>query len=265
MSAILKTLKKLEEEKSIVEQKLDIEEMVRQSEAALPYSFVRSRATGTVAVLLGLSLLALAAYFVFQSVGPEPAQPGLSAQPEPTRSGAAAVKPAPVSQAALTRNPAPLGIPLAQIPETAKPVVSPAVPTPPVARQSSVAPPLAVPSAVKEVPAALKKNLQAVAPLSEIHALIESATRAAERAANQPPEIKPRRNAAYYIPGLKIKGIVFLAEGSPINHILVSTPSVSNLKMRVGENVLGATLESIESDKAVFLYQGRITETGIGE
>ncbi|MFQ5674084.1 MAG: hypothetical protein ACE5G9_13455 [Nitrospinales bacterium] len=266
MSAILKTLKKLEEEKSVLDQNLDIEEMVTQGEA-LPPSLMRSRKTGVAAILLGLVVVALAAYLVLRSAGPE----SQAARLEPARPGPAApaVNHSPVLQAALTPNtaPSPLGIPLARIPETVKPAESPAEPTPrdaeqppsPDARQAL--PPAAPPD---EVPEALKKNVPPLVPLNEIHALIESATRAAERAADQPPEINPRRNAAY-IPGLKIKGIVYLAEGSPINHILVSTPDASNLKMRVGENVLGATLESIQPDRAVFLYKGRLTETGIGE
>jgi len=256
MSAILKTLKKLEEEKSVLEQNLDIEEMVTQGEMAPPPSFMRSRKTGTAAVFLGLAMAVLAAYFVYKSNGPEPrAVPAASAP---------VVKRPPVPQTAPPprAKPSASGIPLARIPATKKAAAGPAGQTPPADKQSP--PPAALPAAPKEVPLALKKNVPPLVPLSEIHTLIESAKRAADRAAGQPPKIKPRRNDVY-IPGLKIKGIVFLAAGSSINHILVSTPGINNLKMRVGEDVLGATLKSIQSDKAIFLYKGRITETGIGE
>ena len=100
--------------------------------------------------------------------------------------------------------------------------------------------------------------------LNEINTLIEEAKLAAEVERATPPQLNPRRNAIY-IPGLKVKGIVYLAENNPVNHILVSTPNNPNKKLKVGQSALGATLKAIHSNKAVFSYRGQTTVTGIGE
>jgi len=72
-------------------------------------------------------------------------------------------------------------------------------------------------------------------------------------------------NSTQYIPGLRVKGIIFLNSDNPFNHIFVATPNEKNRKLKVGETLLNATLENIEAQKAVFSYQGQRVEKTIGE
>ena len=96
----------------------------------------------------------------------------------------------------------------------------------------------------------------------EIQSLIASA----KSLANEPEEILVRQNNKnLFIPGLKIKGIIFFSSGSPSNHIFVSTLKSSNQKVRVGDSIESATLLKIESNGAVFSYRGDRVRLQIGE
>ena len=68
-----------------------------------------------------------------------------------------------------------------------------------------------------------------------------------------------------YIPDVKIKGIIFFDEGNSSNHIIVTTPSNSNLKLRVGDPVQNAVLKSIHPNRVIFLHQGQPIEMSIGQ
>ena len=102
--------------------------------------------------------------------------------------------------------------------------------------------------------------------IREIESLIQTATESSEMEAesfDEIPFIAP--NSALTIPGLKVKGIIFLNQDNPVNHIYVSTPDEKNRKLKVGDDLLNATLESIEAQKAIFSYQGQRVEKTIGE
>ena len=96
----------------------------------------------------------------------------------------------------------------------------------------------------------------------EIQSLIASA----KALADEPEEIRvPQINKNLFIPGLKVKGIIFFSSESPSNHIFVSTPKSSNQKVRVGGSIESATLLKIESNGAVFSYNGDRVRLQIGE
>ncbi len=96
----------------------------------------------------------------------------------------------------------------------------------------------------------------------EIQSLIASA----KSLANEPEEILvPQINKNLFIPGLKVKGIIFFSSGSPSNHIFVSTPKSSNQKVRVGDSIESATLLKIDSNGAIFSYKGESVHLQIGQ
>ncbi len=70
---------------------------------------------------------------------------------------------------------------------------------------------------------------------------------------------KPQRQSLLNIPSLKLKGIIYFSEGNPANYIFISSPGQNNVKLKVGESIVGATLQSIQSSKAIFTKDG---ETG---
>ncbi len=67
-----------------------------------------------------------------------------------------------------------------------------------------------------------------------------------------------------HIPGLKLKGVIFFSPGNPANSIFIATPTEKNSKLKVGNTVLDATLESIEAQRAIFSYHGKMVEARIG-
>ena len=96
----------------------------------------------------------------------------------------------------------------------------------------------------------------------EIQSLIASA----KSLADEPDDIfTPKINKNLIIPGLKVKGVIFFSSESPSNHIFVSTPKISNQKVRVGDSIESATLLKIESNGAIFSYQGQRVHQQIGE
>ena len=275
MSAILKTLKKLEEEKSLVEQNLDIEDMVKQSEALAPTT-TRTQKSSFIAALLGLVGVMISLYYVYQSKN-------LDQQFEKsfqvTRPKVAPNKGVKASQPKephpYNRVNATSGIPLAQIPEMKK-TISPDNRTTvfegkvedgqgPLLNSKQVIKKFDEPLSKEEKATVAKAIKEATPPvaLKEIHTMIEQAKVAAKNQ-KETSRIKPRHNSVY-IPGLKVKGIIFLTANNPFNHILVSTPKDHNKKLKVGQSILGAKLTNIHSDRAVFLYKDKIAETSIGE
>jgi hypothetical protein len=66
-----------------------------------------------------------------------------------------------------------------------------------------------------------------------------------------------KRLSSIYLSSIKIKGIIFFSEGNPANYIFVSTPKKDNLKLKVGESFAGASLQSIQPDRAIFSKGGK--------
>jgi hypothetical protein len=257
MSTILKTLKKLEEEKSVLEKGLDLKELVLQDEENLFFNSPSEtpRKIFLVSAII-FSGIAFGLFWAWKSSPPE----NQVARISPPNTGYYKA-PTPVKNQYATPVP---GIPLSNIPEQEKHYQSPAVENNFYAVE-------------KEIPNNAERIIEPVKPPAvlargnyekqqrrdayEIQSLIATA----KSLADEPEEILiPQINQSLSIPGLKVKGIIFFSSESSSNHIFVSTPKSNNYKMRVGDSIDSATLMKIESTGAVFAYQGETAFLNIG-
>ena len=250
MSTILETLKKLEEDKRLLEKNLDLKKLVLQedrkpsSHKLLKISSKKFMSVGQViaGILIGLALV----------WGFKP-----SAKNEVTH----------FSQANPAQNPplifkkrsgATVGIPLSNIPEYRQRYEENISENPPSVLEAFAPPPVLEIRQPFAEPEALPREI------NEIRDLIQTAKLAAE----QPePFVYPVESATrgISIPRLKVKGIIFFSQGSSSNHIFVATSESNNRKVRVGDTVQSATLTYIESNRVVFSYHGENVHLRIGE
>jgi hypothetical protein len=259
MSTILKTLKKLEEEKNILRHKGDLKELVLQGDEGdtLQGSSAGLESWIWIAggVLFGVLITGGLFYF---------SQPDMPTSPLPkTASGNIVKRPVAVTKPTDKTTRTVPGIPLENIPESERPVeLSPE----PFSKED---PPVAIPADPIEEPIEpVAKETQgprelAEEPIREIDELIKSATLAENEEVEKPREVLSR--TAVHFPEMRVKGIIFFDEGNLSNHIFVSTPKTNNLKLKVGDEVEKARLESITSQAAIFKYQGNLVELPIGE
>ncbi|MFQ5450896.1 MAG: hypothetical protein ACE5E9_09720 [Nitrospinaceae bacterium] len=253
MSTILNTLKKLEEEKSVLEKSIDLKSLVLQGENRLhPCRDKKS-----------LHRIGLVAGLVFGGVflgtwGWMISQPDDRGRVEAQRPGSVNSHQAAAPVSPRSGLPSYSGIPLANIADTPPTDFDifnegnyfPADENPP-------HPPEPAPANNTEDPPEASGKIQ------EIDALIKNATQSAlqDREASGSSFAENRYGS---ISGLKVKGIIFFASDSPSNYILVSTPALKNRKLKVGDTAQGATLQSIHPNKAIFTYQSGTVELGIG-
>lgn len=254
MSTILRTLKKLEEEKSVFDKNLDLKGMALHGAVEPAASLVpeNSRKTFFVFALVLAGILLAGIYAQFSTGRQEP-----PAKPPVTE--ARNVDPRPVTPAVKPPEPKKeemhSGIPLNVIPDRTD--FDADKPGPPPEVLPMWQPPQAPPPSLPD------RDAEALAPLAEINEIIRAAKLAANMEARSPaPSFRGR---SIHIPGLRVRGIVFFTEDNPANYILVSTPADSNVKLKVEGRVLDATVKKIQPNKVSFLYKGQITETGIGE
>ena len=250
MSTILETLKKLEEDKRLLEKNLDLKKLVLQedrkpsSHKLLKISSKKfmSVGQGIAGILIGLALV----------WGFKP-----SAKNEVTH----------FSQANPAQNPplifkkrsgATVGIPLSNIPEYRKRYEENISENPPSVLEAFAPPPVLEIRQPFAEPEALPREI------NEIRDLIQTAKLAAEQHEPfaYPVELATR---GISIPQLKVKGIIFFSQGSSSNHIFVATSESKNRKVRVGDTVQSATLMHIESNRVVFSYRGENVHLRIGE
>ena len=241
MSTILETLKKLEEDKRLMEKELDLKELVLREDQKLQVTAKVSRKNFLFAGL-ALIIIILVVLIFFKRSPNENHKTYLP--PVPLEQ-----KPGPVERKGSEPT---VGIPLSKIPErhqTDKEKVS------------------ENPLLVKKAP--VQKFLQPVLdselPKTEkIRDLIQTA--ATETEQPQPDSYSEELvSRGISIPNLKVKGIIFFSSGSPSNHIFVSTLESKNRKARVGDTIQSATLMHIESNRVVFSYQGEVVRLRIGE
>lgn len=277
MSTILNILKKLEEEKSVLEQGINLRGLVLQSERPAPSRTgkERSRNAGMFAALVGGGIAAgVALGFLF-------VQPDSREKPKTVPVVREARSPSLGSPSAAQAQPlAPeekkedrIGIPLSSIKEedAENPEPSPAAKaalaaSPPI--DLIVAPAKTEPKAPKPeqtTPAHAPEAEGNPLDFREINAIIENSK--VEKVASLParpkevsPEYKPIR-----IPGFKVKGIIYFGKDNPANYILASMPQDPNLKIKSGENIMGATLKEVQPGSAIFLYKGELAQMRIGE
>jgi hypothetical protein len=257
MSTILKTLKKLEEEKRILEKGLDLKGLVLQDEENI---FFNSPSKTTRKIFLVgailLSGIALVLFWTSKGKPPENQVARVSQKNTVHYKVSTPLK----NQYAI---PVP-GIPLSNIPEQEKPDQSPSIENNFYAIE-------------KKIPTYVEKTIKTVKPpvvvtrdnpqKHQTHDVLEiqSLIATAKSLANEPEEVHiPQINNNLSIPGLKVKGVIYFSPESSYNHILVSTPKSNNHKMRVGDSIDSATLMKIESTGAVFTYQGQIAFLNIG-
>ena len=246
MSTILETLKKLEEDKRLLEKDLDLKELVLQEDhkprKLLKISSKKFVPVGqvVVGVLIGLALV-------------WGLKPSAKNEVAPFSQANPAQKPPSVYK---KRFGATMGIPLSNISEQEQryeenvsenlpPVIETFAPPPVFGIRESFA----------------ESEAQGI---NEIRDLIQTAKLAAEQAEpfTYPAELATR---GISIPHLKVKGIIFFSQGSSSNHIFVATSESNNRKVRVGDTVQSATLTYIESNRVVFSYRGENVHLRIGE
>ena len=250
MSTILETLKKLEEDKRLLEKNLDLKKLVLQedrkpsSHKLLKISSKKFMSVGQViaGILIGLALV----------WGFKP-----SAKNEVTHFSQAnpAQKPPLIFK---KRSGATVGIPLSNIPEYRQRYEENISENPPSVLEAFAPPPVLEIRQPFAEPEALPREI------NEIRDLIQTAKLAAEQHEPfaYPVELATR---GISIPQLKVKGIIFFSQGSSSNHIFVATSESNNRKVRVGDTVQSATLMHIESNRVVFSYRGENVHLRIGE
>jgi hypothetical protein len=123
-----------------------------------------------------------------------------------------------------------------------------------------------VAEAAAPVPAQIEAaTRQVVVPreILEIDEIIKNATRLALK--DESPSNSVASNTSELLPGLQVKGVIFFNDNDPANYIFVSTPTEKNKKLKAGDVVMNATLESIEPNWVVFTLDGNPVEFEIGD
>jgi len=255
MSTILKTLKKLEEEKSVLEKGLDLKELVLQDEEKLFFDSP-SEAPRKILLISAIVFSGIAFGLFWAWKGNPPENQIVRVSPPNT---GYFKNPAPVKNQYATPVP---GIPLSNIPEQAKPYQGFAVENNFYAVEKEIpnnAERIIEPAKPPAVLAGGNSQQQQRRDVDEIESLIASAKSLADEEI-----LIPQINNSLSIPDLKLKGIIYFSAASSSNHIFVSTPKSNNHKMRVGDSIDSATLMKIESTGAVFAYQGETAFLNIG-
>jgi len=240
MSTILKTLRKLEEEKNTLDQKLDLKGMLLKEDTAYPKSIKSERLKFFLLMTMVAGLL-IAGGAVFPYW---PSSQEVSSSRKHVLNKTPVQQPPPFKD--LSRLRAFEGVPMAAISSNelaSKPKPNKYLSSKQVAKLlPEEAPPISTSSGMEE-----------------IETLIRSTTALAKKKSAMLPTIQSGR-----IPGIKIKGIIFFDKDSSSNHIIATTESNSNVKLRVGEAVQDAILKSIHPNHVIFLYHDQLIEVGIG-
>tara|TARA_B110000116_G_scaffold115664_1_gene100444 strand:- start:133 stop:810 length:678 start_codon:yes stop_codon:yes gene_type:complete len=225
MSTILKTLRKLEEEKNILDQKLDLKEMLLQEETIDAQTIQTERRTFFIILSVVVVLFIAGGIIFYQSV------------PTDKITTPAIHIPAKILPQFLSKNSSKLGpfegVSMSVIPseeEILKPTIKEA-------DKFSTSNNLEKTKRPIKSTTTLKKN-STIAPLA-----IQNG----------------------YIPNVKVKGIIFFGKGSLSNHIIITSKNNSNLKLQVGNSIQSAVLKNIHPSHVIFLYQDQMIKVGIGQ
>jgi hypothetical protein len=225
MSTILKTLRKLEEEKNILDQKLDLKEMLLQEETIDAQTIQTERRTFFIILSVVVVLFIAGGIIFYQSV------------PTDKITTPAIHIPAKILPQFLSKNSSKLGpfegVSMSVIPseeEILKPTIKEA-------DKFSTSNNLEKTKRPIKSTTTLKKN-STIAPLA-----IQNG----------------------YIPNVKVKGIIFFGKGSLSNHIIITSKNNSNLKLQVGNSIQSAVLKDIHPSHVIFLYQDQMIKVGIGQ
>jgi hypothetical protein len=226
MSTILKTLKKLEEEKNILDQKFDLKEMLLKEETVDVKTIQTERRIFLIILSLVVVLFITGGIIFYQSVPTDTIT--TPARHIPTKI---------LPQSSLPKDSSKLGsfegVSMSVIPskvETLKPTT-------------------------KEVDKFSTSN-----NLEKIKRPIKSTTTLKK---NSP--IAPLAIQNGYIPNVKVKGIIFFGKGSLSNHIIITSQNNSNLKLKAGDSIQNAVLKTIHPNHVIFLYQDQMIKMEIGQ
>jgi len=239
MSTILKTLRKLEEDKNTLDQKLDLKGMLLKEDITSQKSIKSDRRKFFLltAMVTGL-LIAGVAFYHWAPNYETPSSPKHVLNKTPTQ------KTVPFKDSSRPR--AFEGVPMTAI--SSNELVSKAEPN-----KSSSSKPFTELLPEETTPVSNSSDAE------EIKKFMRSTVALTKKQSTLPPTIQ-----SGHIPGIKIKGVIFFDKGSSFNHIIATTENNSNLKLRVGETVQGAVLKSIHPNYVIFFHHNQLIEVGIG-
>ena len=238
MSTILKTLRKLEEEKSLLNQKLDLEQMLLKEESSYPKLIGPGRwkfflLIGIAAIFLisgGVTFFRSASnYEVSTSNKYSPKkksiQPIIKPQNSPTPQTFEGIPMEAISSNATASNPK-NKLPFKSLTKLLSDEAFPVNTSP---------------------------------DITKVENLIRSKANITKK-----KSIADLSMQSDHIPGIKIKGIIFFYNGSSSNHIIVTTENNTNLKLREGEAFRDTVVESIHSNYVIFSHHNQLVEVAIG-
>ena len=239
MSTILKTLRKLEEDKNALDQKLDLKGMILKEDVTSEKSIKSDRRNFFLLIAMVTGLLI--AGVVFYHWAPNYETPS---SPKHVLNKTQTQQTVPFKDSSRPR--AFEGVPMTAI--SSNELVSKAEPN-----KSLSSKPFTELLPEKTTPASTSSDTE------EIKKFMGSTVALTKKQPTLPPTIQSGN-----IPGIKIKGVIFFDKGSSSNHIIATTENNSNLKLRVGETVQGAVLKSIHPNYVIFFHHNQLIEVGIG-
>ena len=239
MSTILKTLRKLEEDKNTLDQKLDLKGMLLKEDITSQKSIKSDRRKFFLLTAMVTGLLIAGVVFYHWAPNYEtPSSPKHVLNKTPTQ------KTVPFKDSSRPR--AFEGVPMTAI--SSNELVSKAEPN-----KSLSSKPFTELLPEETTPVSNSSDAE------EIKKFMRSTVALTKKQSTLPPTIQ-----SGHIPGIKIKGVIFFDKGSSSNHIIATTENNSNLKLRVGETVQGAVLKSIHPNYVIFFHHNQLIEVGIG-
>ena len=239
MSTILKTLRKLEEDKNALDQKLDLKGMILKEDVTSKKSIKSDRRKFFLLIAMVTGLLI--AGVVFYHWAPNYETPS---SPKHVLNKTQTQQTIPFKDSSRPR--AFEGVPMTAI--SSNELVSKAEPN-----KSLPSKPFTELLPEETTPVSTSSDTE------EIKKFMRSTVALTKKQPTLPPTIQ-----SGHIPGIKIKGVIFFDKGSSSNHIIATTENNSNLKLRVGETVQGAVLKSIHPNYVIFFHHNQLIEVGIG-
>ena len=239
MSTILKTLRKLEEDKNTLDQKLDLKGMLLKEDITSQKSIKSDRRKFFLLTAMVTGLLIAGVVFYHWAPNYEtPSSPKHVLNKTPTQ------KTVPFKDSSRPR--AFEGVPMTAI--SSNELVSKAEPNKSLSSKpfTELLPEKTTPISTSSDTEEIKKFMRSTVALTK-----------------KQPTLAPTIQSGN-IPGIKIKGVIFFDKGSSSNHIIATTENNSNLKLRVGETVQGAVLKSIHPNHVIFFHHNQLIEVSIG-
>jgi len=237
MSTILKTLRKLEEDKNALDQKLDLKGMILKEDVTSEKSIKSDRRKFFLLIAMVTGLLIAGVVFYHWA-------PNYETPSSPKHVLNKTQQTIPFKDSSRPR--AFEGVPMTAI--SSNELVSKAEPN-----KSLPSKPFTELLPEETTPVSTSSDTE------EIKKFMRSTVALTKKQPTLPPTIQ-----SGHIPGIKIKGVIFFDKDSSSNHIIATTENNSNLKLRVGETVQGAVLKSIHPNYVLFFHDNQLIEVGIG-